>query len=171
MDARTSDIIRIMEIRKAEIKDRDQLLSLLYEFADYYITDKIFPNEFLPFVEYENKDELFVKIIDKYLTNNDYIVYVAEENEKLVGYIVGLVKANSSRVLNKEGFIEDWFVSEELRDKGIGRQLFEALLSNFKQSKCNYLKVEAYASNKSVIDIYHKMGFIDSDLVLVKKFN
>src|SRR5438034_7920767 len=157
-----------MNIRKAIREDKNQLLYLVNKFDDYYIEGKIFPENFLPFVKYKDKNKLFQEVVDDWLHNPKYFIYVAEENGNLVGYICGTIQAKSQRVLNKEGFIEDWFVLDEYRHIGVGKQLYDILMKDFKNEQCNRLGLKAYAANKETIEMYRRMGFIDAELAMVK---
>ena len=77
--------------------------------------------------------------VAKQISSDDYITYIALENDKVVGFI-GLLKQ-----LNGPYMILDMMqVSSECRGQGIGRRLFEA--GKAKQEKlvhrlCTYLPV------------------------------
>jgi ribosomal protein S18 acetylase RimI-like enzyme len=88
-----------------------------------------------------------------------------------VGYITGNINERKSRVFDKEGYIEDWFVEENDQGKGVGRKLMEELIKEFKNKGVNYLKLGVYAGNDKIIQMYRLMGFIDSDLALVKRLD
>lgn len=79
-------------------------------------------------IEYKNKDTLFQEVVHDWLHSKMYFLYVVEDNGILVGYICGTIQEKQHRVLDKEGFIEDWFVLSEYRHTGIGRQLYDTLI-------------------------------------------
>lgn len=158
-----------MIIRNATTTDKEQLVQLMHEFDDYYYDEHIFTEEYLPFWKYKNKQKIFEETATEWLSDPSYLVFVSEENNELTGYIVGHVKERSPRVLDKEGHIDDWFVSKNWRHKGIGRQLYKKLLEEFKKHNCNRLGLLTNIRNKPTIDFYHKLGFIDESLTLVKE--
>src|SRR6185312_14941544 len=109
-----------MIIRKANIQDKEQIISLMDGFNNYYYDEKIFSEDFLPFWEYKDKQKIFKETAQEWLTDSSFFVFLAEEKNVLIGYIVGYVKKREPRVLDKEGYINDWFVSKGYRNKGVG---------------------------------------------------
>lgn len=158
-----------MKIRKASIEDKDELVKLLDEFNEYYFEEKIFSEEFIPFWEYKDKQAIFNETVQEWLTNPEYFFFVAEEERKIIGYIVGQIKDRDPRVMDKEGYINDWFVKKKWRSKGVGMSLYNMLLKEFQDQACNRLGLYTNIRNKKTIDFYHKLGFIDESLTLVKK--
>lgn len=160
-----------MTIRLATTQDKEQIIHLMDEFNNYYYDEKIFSEAFLPFWEYKNKLKTFSETAEEWLTKPEYFIFIAEEDKEVVGYIVGQVKERKPRVLDKEGYIHDWFVSKNWRQKGIGKQLYKTLLEEFKKMQCNRLGLLTNIGNKNTIDFYHTLGFIDESLTMVKKLD
>ncbi len=156
-----------MLIRKATINDGQQLIEKLAEF-DEYLTP-LFSPEINPFVQYKDKNKTFEEVVTEWLNNPEYILFVAEDNGSLLGHICGTVKKKKYSVKDREGSVEEWFVSEEYRHQGIGKQLYQALLLEFKKAKCTHLKLRVFTDNKKTIGMYHKMGFMDLEFTLIKK--
>ncbi|MEW5996537.1 MAG: GNAT family N-acetyltransferase [Candidatus Micrarchaeota archaeon] len=104
-----------------------------------------------------------------HLSPDKAVIFLAEENEALVGYIWGNIIKRSGRVLDKIGFIEDWYLKEGYRRKGIGTLLWKELTKWFKNKGCNGLELQAFTTNQTAISIYHRIGFIDKTLTLMKK--
>jgi ribosomal protein S18 acetylase RimI-like enzyme len=92
-----------------------------------------------------------------------------EEEGEIIGYIVGQIRDRNPRVMDKEGYINDWFVKKKWRSKGVGMTLYNTLLKEFKSQACNRLGLYTNIRNKKTIDFYHKLGFIDESLTMVKK--
>ena len=158
-----------MKIRKATQSDQKSLVDLLIEFNNYYYEENIFSEEYLPFWEYKEKLKIFAETADEWLTDRDFLLFVAEENLQLVGYICGQVKNRQPRVLDKEGYIHDWFVNKEWRNKSVGMKLYQELLTKFKEAGCNRIGLRTNAGNKKTIEFYRHLGFIDEALTMVKK--
>lgn len=160
-----------MIIRKAKIEDGEELIQFLNDFVQYHHENNIISSELAPFEEYRDKDNYFKEVVAEYLNKDKFYTFVAEEDNKLVGYICGYTEERPSRIFNKKGMVEDWFVKEEYRNKGVGNELLDALIEKFKGDKCTHLYISAFANNRETIDKYHKMGFIDMDLSLVRKID
>lgn len=158
-----------MTIRKAVQNDKERIVGLVKAFDEYFSKNKLFSPEILPFTEYKNKDVLFASVVDEWLNNSDYFVFVAEENEELVGHIVGSIKEKQERKIDKEGSIDEWFVREDKRYQGIGRSLYDALLGVFQEQKCNHIGLKVYIANKDTIALYERIGFLPLELTMLKK--
>lgn len=157
-----------MIIRKAIDKDKKQLMQLL---TGFYIDhkQKTFSKKLQSFEEYKDKNNVIEATAIDYLSDKKYLVYVAEQNNELLGYIYGEVKHKLHKKLDKEGYIQDWFVKEGYRNKNIGRMLFEALVNNFKKLRCTHLATDTFVENKIAMAIYHQFGFEDKLLTMIKK--
>ncbi len=125
----------------------------------------------MPFTAYKNKEQLFKSVVDNWIGNKENFVFVAEENGKLIGHIVGSIQNKNDRVLDKEGSIDEWFVEESFREQGVGMLLYHALLEVFKENDYNRLGLKVYSANKNTIEMYHRMGFLDLELTMVKKLD
>lgn len=158
-----------MIIRRATKEDKEQILTLIYEFDEYFAKNKLFSDEILPFTQYKDKEKLFESVVGAWLSNPENFVFVADDNGKIVGHIVGSIQMKNDRILDKEGLIDEWFVTESARGTGIGKQLYDALLEVFKEKNCNHVGLKVYSANKNTINLYHKMGFLDLELTMVKK--
>ncbi len=157
-----------MTIRRLEQTDKDQLAKLLREF---YVDHKrrTFSQKLQSYEEYKDTNTVIEKTASDYLSNPKYIIFVAQNNNELLGYICGEIKEKPHKKLDKEGYIQDWFVSEQYRAKDIGKALFDALVNELKNRNCTHLVLDTFTENKKAIDIYHAMGFEDRLLTLIKK--
>jgi len=158
-------------IRVLKKKDEKQLLNLAFDFFKKNQRGEIVSKKLLPLIQYKNYDEHLREDVGKYmrLDNNKAIIFVAEDNEKLIGYIYGRIINKPKMRLGRIGVIEDWFVEEKYRGKRIGEILWNRLIEWFKSKKCNRLELDVYPTNKKAIKIYHKLGFIDKNIVMTKK--
>ena len=154
-------------IRKVQKSDREQLIKLFWEFTKN--SKRNFISEDLSqFDEYKNQEATYNKDADDYCAGK-FVVVVAEENGKLVGYSAAKITEKPERVLDKEAYVEDWFVEEDYQGKGIGEELFDALLEELKRMGCTHVRLDAFTTNQKAIDIYHKYGFIDNTIEMYKK--
>jgi len=79
---------------------------------------------------------------------------VAEQDGKVVGYIVGYRSAEN------EGHIFSVGVKEEYQGKGIGTELILAICDMFVANGLKYARLEVRNSNKGAQKLYKSIGFI-----------
>ncbi|MGQ9470002.1 MAG: ribosomal protein S18-alanine N-acetyltransferase [Nitrososphaerales archaeon] len=83
--------------------------------------------------------------------------YVAEENGRIIGYVI-------SSVISGKGIIISIAVIPEFRRKGIGSKLMEESL-NFLSKKVDYVELQVRISNIEAISFYKKLGFKEIGLI------
>ncbi len=77
---------------------------------------------------------------------------LAKEGEEVIGYC-GIVD------VSKEGNISTFAVREDMRNKGIGRMLFEHIINYAKEKQMEFITLEVRKTNFSAIKIYESLGF------------
>lgn len=92
---------------------------------------------------------------------------------QVVGCIVGLIeKREKAEQLEyipiKVGRVNELFVHEGYRSRGIGKKLMKEMEKYFKQKKCHVSRVQAFASNMSTYQFYQSIGYNDRDIELMK---
>ena len=88
------------------------------------------------------------------------IKVTAEENGKILGRARLYVMFND---LHEEpfGFLEDVFVEEGNRGKGVGTALVNAAIAEAKKQKCYKIICTSRYTSTKVHDLYMKLGFKD----------
>ena len=100
----------------------------------------------------ENWDLNKKRSVAKQISNDEYITYIALEDDRVVGFI-GLL-----RQLNGPYMILDMMqVSSECRGQGIGRRLFEAGKDEARKNGAEALYISA-CSSEETIAFYRAMG-------------
>jgi len=95
---------------------------------------------------------------------------VAEADEEIVG--IALYYMTFSTWKGKMLYLEDFVVTNEWRNKGIGGLLFDAFLAESKKQKAVLSKWQVYDWNEDAIRFYKKRGAdIDSTWFNCKIFN
>ncbi|MFA7272362.1 MAG: GNAT family N-acetyltransferase [Crocinitomicaceae bacterium] len=130
-----------MEIRSAEQKDVVAIFGLIRELALY---EKA-PEQVTNTVENLHKD-LFIEPICEAI--------VAEENNVVIGF--ALFYTSYSTWKGKSLYLEDFYVSEEHRRKGVGQLLFERVLQIAKDRKMARMDWQVLEWNQMAIDFYKK---------------
>ena len=161
----------MIKIRTLQKNDEKQLFDLAIHFFKDNQKGEIVSKRLLRLIKYKNYDKHLEEDVKKYMKINkeEAMIFVAVDNGKLIGYIYGRIVKKPKMLLDKFGIIEDWFVEEKYRNKRIGELLWNKLILWFKNKKCNCLELDVYTTNERAIRIYHKMGFIDKSIVMIKK--
>ena len=128
-----------MKYRKASVKDIDGL----YEIEAKHFSHPWTKEQFL----YEISENEFSTIL------------VAEEEDKIVGFLVYWILFDNAQICNI-------CVRDEYRKKGIASDLFDIAENAFQMHECFSITLEVRVSNEPAINLYKKRGF---STVCVKK--
>ena len=90
--------------------------------------------------------------VAKQISSDDYITYIAVENDTVVGFIGLLRKLHGSYMI-----LDMMQVSSECRGQGIGRRLFEAGKAEARKAGAEALYISA-CSSEETIAFYRAMG-------------
>jgi ribosomal protein S18 acetylase RimI-like enzyme len=82
-----------------------------------------------------------------------YNIFVCKIRGTIVGYI-------DSRMRMGVGHILGLYVKPTYRRKGIGRNLMETMVKEFKKKGCHKTRLEVFANNDGAIDFYNRLGFV-----------
>lgn len=139
-----------MEIRKALIKDAKTVNNLL----TLLIRDE---KQYDPSI---NTDFAVTNMYENYIDKPGYLVIVAEENQKIMGYLYGYLKDNDGTYNGNIAKLDALFVLEEYRHQGIA----DALITYFKDwaLKNHVKKIEVGVCSKNIKAkcLYEKHHFI-----------
>jgi [ribosomal protein S18]-alanine N-acetyltransferase len=160
-----------MNVRRPKSSDREQLAELLRQFDAYNKSGGGVTPEIAVFEEDTNKDIWPLEYGDDIINGPEYFGFVAEEGGQIIGFIVGSIREREDYVMNKEGYVEDFFVVEAKRGQGLGTQLFDTLVADLKTRGATHLALDAYVANQPAIDLYHKWGFVDSEVVMRRRLD
>ena len=82
--------------------------------------------------------------------------YVAELEKKIVGIAVYFIKYSTWK--GKGLYLDDLFVTEEHRGKGIGKKLFDQIITEAKRINAKQLHWQVLDWNTPAIEFYKKYG-------------
>ncbi|MEO5777291.1 MAG: GNAT family N-acetyltransferase [Flavobacterium sp.] len=137
-----------MIIRKADINDIDQLALLFNNYRIFYGKDSDV-----------NGAQQF---LTERIVNADAVVFVAE-NEKLLKGFVQLYPLFSSTNMRRLWLLNDLFVVESQRGKGISVQLINCAKTLAKETESAGLMLETAKTNIIGNKLYPSTGFILDD--------
>lgn len=151
-----------MIIRKAATKDAIGILGLMKQLIDlHHRLDSYYKN----FFQYRNLRDY----IDEAIKNRDKILLVAEEDNAILGYIIGVVEdAPFYATEDKIGVIADATVAEQYRKQGVLRLLFNEAIVWFNQKRIKRIELSVDARNEAAVAAWKKLGFKDYKLRMHK---
>lgn len=148
-----------MKIRKATKKDLKEILKLELKLVKHV---KNFDKD----INLQRSERALKRLYSELPKN--FIVIVAEENNKIIGFISADTHKNSGWGYNY-AWVDDLFVEEQYRRKGIAIELISKLLDILKKEDIRIFKLGVDIENKIAQKLWKKVGFKEQDLVLKKK--
>ena len=93
-------------------------------------------------------------LIDGYGEKPIFDLLVAEADQKIAGIAIYFIKYSTWK--GKCLYLDDIVVQESLRGKGIGKQLFDAVVAEAKLCNCQQLQWQVLNWNEPAINFYKK---------------
>lgn len=139
-----------VKIRKANKKDINEILNLLYQLQR-------------PRPKTISESLAFRKRIYQHLNEKDKKILIAEQDSKIVGMIsmMFLPRLNRSKL---ELYVPELVVSENHKRVGIGKSLMDSCVDIAKKKKCFRIRLESGNQRKDAHQFYKKIGFEQSAL-------
>ena len=108
------------------------------------------------------------------IKNNNGKCYLAIEEEKVIGLIMGYVIIYDKYdyldyKCPKSGEVSELIVSKRARNSGIGKSLMNKMEQYFKSINCEYIFIDVFGYNKNAIEFYKKQGYHTRMLRNIKK--
>ena len=134
-----------IKIRKVLKKDSKSVIRLINELAE--------------FEKLEPPDKSAVKNLlkDIYIRNSPIKVLVAEAGKELIGYAF-FFYTYSTFLAKRTLYLEDIYVSDKFRGKGIGKIFFNELVKTAKNNKCGRMEWHVLDWNVNAIKFYKNLG-------------
>jgi GNAT superfamily N-acetyltransferase len=103
---------------------------------------------------------LYARSLSDRLEDSHTRVLVAEEDGRIVGYVLGVVVDLMPEMFEQEagGFLADIFVEEAYRGRGVGTDLVNALVDWFRSKGLHYYEWHVAAENQVALAFWEKMG-------------
>lgn len=153
-----------MKIRKATkkdvqgIKEKNQFGQILERCSPLDHLDQAFTPK--------NEKDYYLKFI----TSKNKWCYLAEEDNKIVGFILfNLEKRDHFWRVKAVGYVDLVFVVKDYRKKGIGKLLLNKAYQIFKEKKIDYVKLSCQLGNMSAHKVWKHLGFKDYRVDMYKK--
>ena len=131
----------------------------------------IIDNEHIVSIDKDSLDQLHpeykekMALLDlKEVNDNKGKCYLAVENDKAVGLIMGCIRPYDEYdyldyKCPKTGEITELIVTNKIRNKGVGQLLINKMEEYFKSLDCEYINIDVFAYNENAIKFYNKNGY------------
>lgn len=159
-----------MNIIEYEDKYLEDIKDLLTELEEYIVSiDK----DNLDHVHPEYREKMALLDLEE-VKNNNGKCYLAIENDKAIGLIMGIIKKfDKYDYLDykcpKEGEITELIVTKKTRNKGVGQNLLNKMEDYFKSVNCEYILIDVFAYNDNAIKFYDKNKYHNRMHTVIKK--
>lgn len=134
-----------LSIRRIGVEEAQLVISLFDKYRVFY--------------KKTSDPELATRFIIERLNNNESVIFVALINNKPAGFTQLYPKYSSARAV-KNWILNDLYVDEDYRKKGIGNQLITTA-ANFAADKgAIFIQLETAVDNANAQRLYESMGFV-----------
>ena len=134
----------------------EQYLKSFHEALDLVAREQIY----IEMIEAKPFDE--VATFQRKLITNNWPVYYAVENDKVVGW-ADITPAANPRLAHR-GFLGMGLI-KDYRGRGLGTQLLTKALKHSKEIGLEKIELSVYTDNTAAIKLYKKMGFTEIGIV------
>lgn len=152
-----------MITKKANKTDRLQIQVLMDELNEY--RKKIFSKETKDFHQRINP----YKPLEEEDFNESIFFIAKDESNKVVGFIQGTIHERKNHKLSKLGYIDELYVQESTRGKGVAKNLFKELEFEFKKQGCDHITTHTDMENELSQQFYLLAGMRKTTIELWKK--
>jgi GNAT superfamily N-acetyltransferase len=135
-----------IKIRKAEKEDCGRILELVKELAAYERA----PNEVTVSLDHFEKSG--------FGSDPVWWAYVAEVDGTIEGFALYYIRFSTWK--GQRLYLEDLYVTDAMRGKGLGKLLFDTMIEETKQRKMNGLMWQVLEWNEPAINFYKKYNAV-----------
>ncbi len=120
--------------------------------------------QFFPVADWQTSSHLYLAEIQKNLTEKEGAVYIAEKDGIVCGHVFGWItddpdSAELHPQFRRRGYIDELFVFESCRYRGIGRALLGMIVEDLKSKQVSHIGLGVLLANAQAVDFYKKCGF------------
>ena len=110
----------------------------------------------------ENASERFTSYLEQCLVRPDHVIFVATQDEKVIGYILGSVMENLEVFkVQRYGFVGDLSVHPDYRRRHIGSMLWQTIRKWFSENHLEAVQLNVSVFNRQGELFWRECGFED----------
>ncbi len=162
---------KIIQIRKARLKDIPQLISLWENYENYH--KKLTKAKYMQNILKTNSKAKTKtkKYFENKITSKESEILLVESGKVLGFIMLSIYDSSPISSIKKYGHIGYFFVKRNMRGKGIGKKIYKKSLEWFKDKKIKRISLEVNFLNKKTIELYKKLGFKEFEINMIKDFD
>ncbi len=104
-------------------------------------------------------DEAYRAYLQTILDSFDYGLFVAELNNEVIGYCIGMILTNPAVfALQRYGFISECMVAEKYQRDGVGHKIWDHVRRWFKRRGMTVIQLNVTPRNKKGYRFWQKVG-------------
>lgn len=112
----------------------------------------------------------FKSYLGRKIKDPDFLILVAEEDGKLLGYVLAWVKRRPPLYKKSRlGYLSNIYVQESHRRSGLGSVLYACLEDWFRKKRVDFIQARVHVSNRTALSTFRKWGLKDLVLTLSKE--
>ena len=159
-----------IRIRAGNLADRDALVAFHHALYVEH-RDRLVPRDLQALGAYRDLPSVLRADVDALLKGTDTVVLIGEQSGLPVGYATGRIENDLRRELRPKGIVEDWYVEESARGRGIGKALFEDLLTEFRNRGCAVAESRTWPTNRKALEAHRRAGFHEVEIMLRRRLD
>lgn len=154
-------------IRKVKVEDYERVKNLVKQVHNIHVEKR--PDM------YTNAEPMPLDYFNQIISaDNDKMMYVYEENDKIIGLAeLSIKESNPIPIIKhrKTLIIEDIVVDSEYRKQGIGKEIYNYILSVATERNVDDLELNVWAFNENAIKFYESLGMTVKNMKMEYSFN
>ena len=158
--------MKIIEYKEQYAND---VKNLLQELQEYIVS--LDPYHFNILKE-DYSEKIFIKDMEE-IKNNNGKVYLALENNVVVGLIMGVIRCPLIEFdyerLNNMGEVIELIVTKNVRENMVGSKLLNKMEEYFKSQNCQTINIDVFGYNTIGKNFYSKNGYHTRMITVSKK--
>ena len=147
----------------------DEVKKLLKELQEYIVS---LDSYHFNIINDDYEEKIYSKDLE-FVKKNKGKIYLAKENDKVVGLIMGIIREPESDFdycrPNKLGEVIELIVTKNIRSKGIGKTLLDKMEEYFKDNECKTINIDVFGYNDIGKSFYKKEHFHDRLITMSKE--
>lgn len=150
-----------MTIRDMKLEDYDAVDTLMQQLHKIHVNGR--PDLYVEMEHPYSKEELTEKIYNK-----EVIALAAEEEDRIVGLCIVVIKHRSGMVNMKTAYVDDLVVDQSYQRRGIAKSLFQKAEERAKALGAERMDLTVWSFNENALKFYQSIGMVPQRYILEK---
>ena len=150
-----------MTIRDMKLEDYDAVDTLMQQLHKIHVNGR--PDLYVEMEHPYSKEELTEKIYNK-----EVITLAAEEENRIVGLCIVVIRHRSGMVNMKTAYVDDLVVDQSYQHRGIAKSLFQKAEERAKALGAERMDLTVWSFNENALKFYQSIGMVPQRYILEK---